>query len=116
MAKKRASPRLGEPDWYLTEWMDSLHMTQAELGRRTGWGKARCNEIYHGVTGYYRQILNEAAAALNIEPWELLMSPAEARALLRMRRDALTIAAEQRIPFTPAPPEDLPLNPKRKVR
>jgi transcriptional regulator with XRE-family HTH domain len=94
------------PDWFLVEWMQSKRMTQAELARRTGWSKATANDIYHGVTSYYRQILNEAAAALNIQPWELLMSPADANALRAMREDAIRLAAEKVTAWIPFKPDD----------
>ena len=99
--KRNPSPPSGA-DWYLSEWMNTLHVNQATLGRETGWSKATVHDIYHGITGYYRKIVNEAALALNIHPFELLMPPAEAMALRRLRDSALTIAAEERVVFTPA--------------
>lgn len=110
MPKKRTETRTIGPDWFLQEWMASKNMTQAELGRRTGWGKATANDIYHGKTEYYRAIVNEAARALEIETWELLMSPAQANRIKRWRAafeaEQLLIAAEDRAGFSPAPPED----------
>src|SRR3546814_3422518 len=76
MARKRENVTVVGPDWFLVDWMRSLHVTQAKLGRETGWSKATVNDIFHGKTSYYRQIVNEAARALNIAPWELLMHPA----------------------------------------
>ena len=81
-------------------------MTQAELARRTGWSKATANDIVHGKTSYYRQIVNEAAAALHVQPWELMMSPADANALRAMRDDAIRIAAEKNTAWVPFAPED----------
>lgn len=85
--------------------MASKNMTQAELGRRTGWSKATCNDIFHGRTDYYRQILNEAAAALNVSPFELLMHPSEANQL-RSISTAVRLAAEQRAEYRAEPPRD----------
>lgn len=69
-------------------------MSQAELARRTGWSGATVNDIVHGRTNYYREILNEAATALHVQPWELLMAPAEANNLRQLRESAIAIAAD----------------------
>lgn len=98
MPRKR-NEAINEPataDWYLVEWMGSLDVSQAKLGRLTGWSKATCNDIYSGKTGYYRRILNQAAAALNVAPFELLLPPDEAMALRRLRDSAIRIAADTR--------------------
>jgi len=105
MARKRELPAVTGPDWFLPEWMRTLRITQAALMRETGWSKATTNDIYHGKTNYYRQIVNEAARALKIEPWELLMPPDLAMQLRRLRDSALRIAAEEQIPWKGAPPE-----------
>ena len=99
MPRKTTPPRTIGPDWHLPEWMAAKRISQADLVRLTGWSKATVNDIYHGRTEYYRAVLNQLAAALNVYPWELLMSPAEAMAILNLRESALTIAAEARAPF-----------------
>ena len=71
--------------------MRSKRMTQAALGKATGWSKATVNDIYHGKTSYYRDILNEAAKALQVEPYELLMPPELANALRQQESASLTI-------------------------
>lgn len=92
MTRKRPTASQGpQPDWFLVEWMRSKRVSQAELGRRTGWSKATVNDIYHGKTSYYREILNIAAKALEIEPYELLMSPEYANALKQQRAASFTI-------------------------
>lgn len=103
MPRKASPPRAIGPDWFLSEWMAAKQVSQADLVRLTGWSKATVNDIFHGRTEYYRAILNQVAAALSVQPWELLMHPAEANAILSMRDSAIRIAAEQRAPFTPAP-------------
>lgn len=103
MPRKALAPRPTGPDWFLKPWMETLGVTQAELARRTGWSKPTTNDIFHGKTGYYRQIVNEAARALGLHPFELLMPPAEAMAIRRVRESALRIAAEARIDFLPEP-------------
>ena len=76
-------------------------MTQAELARRTGWSPATASDVVHGRTNYYRQIVNEAAAALHVQPWELMMSPADANALRAVRDYAIRIAAEKNTAWVP---------------
>lgn len=113
MPRKATPPRTVGPDWFLVDWMRSKQVTQADLVRLTGWSKATVNDIYHGRTEYYRAILNTLAGVLKIEPWEMLMHPEEANAILSMRASALRIAAEQRVPFTPAEEPQERLAPRR---
>ncbi len=112
MARKATPPREIGPDWFLHEWMKSKEMKQAELAKRTGWSKATVNDIYHGRTEYYRAILNKVAGALEIYPWELLMSPAEANRIKRWRaafeNEQQVRAAEERREFKGPQPEDDP--------
>ncbi len=72
-------------DWYLIDWLKSLQVSQAELGRRTDYPKAKVSDLVTGKQRYNRDILNDIAAALNIRPHELLMAPADAMGLRRMR-------------------------------
>lgn len=80
-------------NWYLREWMDSLGVNQAEMIRRTDWSKASASQLYNNKQDYSPKIVNEAAQALNVAPFELLMRPEEAMALRRQRDAALTIVA-----------------------
>ena len=93
MPRKAPDKQTG-PDWYLQEWMATLNMRQADLGRLAGWSKATVSDIYNGRTAFYREMLNTVAAALNVKPFELLMHPSEAMALRRMRASAFQIASE----------------------
>lgn len=86
-------------DWFLRQWMATQRTSQAELERRTGWDKRKASHLVSGKQPYKRDTLNQAAAALNIAPFELLMHPEDAFALRRLRETALTIAAEPRTPF-----------------
>lgn len=86
-------------DWYLRQWLESTHTTQAALCRATGWDKRKASFLVNGRQPYSRGDVDEAALALNIEPFELLMHPEDAFALRRMRRDAIHIAAERRNPW-----------------
>ena len=51
--------------------------------------------------------MNEAAAALGLKPFELLMHPAEA-AEMRAVRNSISLAAERRLEYKAAHPDDLP--------
>lgn len=91
-----ASP---QPDWFLRQWLDSLHITQAEFERLTGWDKRKVSFLVTGKQPYKRDELNEAARALHLDPFELLLHPEDAFALRRMRESAIRIAAETRQPW-----------------
>lgn len=117
MPRKAAPPKAVGPDWYLPEWMETLHVRQADIVAATEWPKSRVSEIVSGKTSYYREIVNELSRVLNIQPYELLMHPEQANAIKRQRADALRIAAEERQEwrgFEPErPDDDGRLRPKR---
>lgn len=75
-------------DWYLREWLQSLVVTQAELCRRTDYPKAKISDLVNGKQRYNRDVLNDVAKALNLQPFELLMHPADAMAQRRFRKAA----------------------------
>lgn len=83
------------PLWYLREWMAAKGIKrQADMADRTGWSKATMSQLYNGKQDFSPKILREAAAALEIQPFELLMHPDQAMALVRLRRDAVRIVAD----------------------
>lgn len=84
-----------EPDWHLKEWMKLRGKRQTDLVRELGWVKGRANKYFHGHHPYRREIVNELSNWLEIEPYELLMTPAEALRLRRLRDAAIEIAAAQ---------------------
>ncbi len=65
---------------------------QADLVKELGWAKGRANKFYHGFHPYRREIVNELARWLEIEPYELLMEPDEAMRLRRLRDAAMEVA------------------------
>lgn len=79
-------------NWYLREWMDLLSVNQAEMMRRCDWSKATASQLYNNKQDYNPKLVNEAAKALNVEPFELLMKPERAMALRRQREAALVLA------------------------
>jgi transcriptional regulator with XRE-family HTH domain len=89
-------------NWYLREWMESLGVKQAEMIRRTDWSKATMSQLYNNKQDYSPKIVNEAALALNVAPYELLMRPDTAMALRRLRQDALRVVEDTR-PLDPPP-------------
>lgn len=96
MGRKRIDAPSTAPnwDWFLNEWMASVGLSQTQLREITGWSKGAASEICTGKTLYSRRLLNEAANALNIHPYELLMHPDDAMALRRIRADALRIVKD----------------------
>jgi transcriptional regulator with XRE-family HTH domain len=79
-------------NWYLKEWMDLLGVIQAEMCRRTDWSKATMSQLYNNKQDYSPDLVNTAAEALNLEPFELLMRPERAMAFRRQREAALVLA------------------------
>lgn len=93
-------------DWYLAEWLDSLHIKQADLSRLTDWDKRKTSFLVSGKQPYKREDVNDAAFALNLQPFELLMPPERAMALRQLHASSLTIAAETKSPYSPEPPQE----------
>src|SRR5690348_204233 len=81
MGQRRGIPL--QINWYLREWMDMLGVKQKDMIVRTGWSKASMSQLYNNKQDYSPKIVNEAATALNVEPFELLMKPERAMALRR---------------------------------
>ena len=98
-------------DWHLREWMRHLGKKQVALVNELGWDKARANFVWHGKTPYRREIVNEIATWLGIEPYELMMTPKMAAAFKSLRRSAEQIVAEADSEFEHAP---APLADRRK--
>jgi transcriptional regulator with XRE-family HTH domain len=74
--------------------MDHLGVNQAEMVRRTDWSKATASQLYNNKQDYSPKVVNEAAKALNVAPYELLMRPETAAALRRLRQDALRVVED----------------------
>lgn len=83
------------PLWYLREWMQAKGVTkQADMMKLAGWSKATMSQLYNGKQDFSPKILKEAAHALGVQPYELLMHPDQAMAMMRLRKDALRIVAD----------------------
>jgi hypothetical protein len=83
-------------DWYLGEWLKTLQVSQAEVVRRTDYPKAKVSDLVTGKQRYNRDVLNDISNALHLQPYELLMHPADAMAQRRLKAAAQDIVA---IPF-----------------
>jgi transcriptional regulator with XRE-family HTH domain len=84
-------------NWYLREWMEATEAYrgrggQARMMKATGWSKATMSQLYNNKQDYSPEILNAAALALNVEPFELLMKPERAYAYRRQREAAVVLA------------------------
>jgi len=75
--------------------MAHFEKKQAALTNELGWNKSKANHVWHSRQEYRRETVNEVSAWLGIEPYELLMKPAEAIALRGLREMAAQIVAEQ---------------------
>lgn len=93
-------------DWYLADWLETLRIKQADLSRLTDWDKRKTSFLVSGKQPYKREDVNDAAFALNVQPFELLMPPEQAMALRRLRDSAITIAAESRSSYQAEPDDD----------
>jgi len=84
-------------NWYLREWMAARGVKkQTEMMELTGWSKATMSQLYNGKQDYSPKIIKEAADALKVSHYELLMHPDEAMALRRLRQDALRVVETTR--------------------
>jgi hypothetical protein len=92
-----------EHDWYLSAWLGDERGAQTRLSERTGWDKRKTSFLVSGKQPYDRDAVNQAAAALHIAPYELLMHPDDAMALRRLRDTAIRIAAEPSLAYNAEP-------------
>lgn len=104
MAKK--SRPVVDVGWYLPEWMDTLRVRQSDMVARAGWSKTTASLLYNRQQDYSPRLVEEASAALNVAPFELLLHPEDAMAIRRLRDSAVTIAADRHRTFTAAPVDD----------
>jgi transcriptional regulator with XRE-family HTH domain len=83
------------PNWYLQEWAAHEGKRQSDLVADLGWLKNHAHRIWHGKQPYRRDIVNQLAEWLKIEPFELLMPPERAVRLRQLEDVAFAIAAER---------------------
>ena len=84
-----ATPR---HDWYLRDWLKASGKKQEHLTTELGWNKSRASLTARGIQPYDRDDVNEIAAYLNIEPYELLMHPQDAHAIRGLLLEAAKVS------------------------
>lgn len=80
--------------WYLADWAAWRGKRQADALRELGWSRSSASDLWTGKQRYTQDHIDEAAKWLEIQPYELLLPPAEAMSLRKMREAALAIAAD----------------------
>lgn len=103
-----------EHDWYLREWIDHFGWSNVEFADKAGWAPSTVTDLTTGTTNYYRRRVIEAAQALGIAPFELMMKPEDAMALRKFRDAGSQLFGEHASTFRAMqPPEPAP-QPKPK--
>jgi transcriptional regulator with XRE-family HTH domain len=103
-------------NWYLREWMEATEAFKGRGGQErfrevTGWSKATMSQLYNNKQDYSPKLVNEAAQALSIAPYELLMHPEWAMAIRRLRQDALRVVEDSK---AMDPPEAVVTKPRKR--
>lgn len=94
-------------DWYLREWLQTLDCSITELRERTGWTHRIASQLTNRKLRWNRDHLCEAAFALHLDPWELLMHPSDAMEV-RQLRASVALAADRRLQYDAGPAEPAP--------
>ncbi len=81
--------------WYLAEHAELQGKTQADAERALGWPRGKVSALWNCKQRYNQEAVDEVAAWLKLEPYELLMSPDEAHAIKQLRTAARAIANSQ---------------------
>ena len=85
----------GDHEISRAEWAAEFGKRQTDAQRELGWPKSAASYLWNGKQRYTQDLVDEVAAWLGIQPFELLMPPREARLLRRMRETAAAIVAEE---------------------
>jgi hypothetical protein len=93
-------------DWYLREWLAALDCTVTQLRERTDWTHRIASQLVNRKLRWNRDHLAQAATALHLDAWELLMHPSDAMEVRQLRAQVLR-AAEKRTDYV-AEPASLP--------
>jgi hypothetical protein len=94
MSKEGNAKPLPAHDWYLPEWMEQYAKIQADLEQDLDWNKSKASLMMRRKQRYHRDDVNQVAAYLNLQPYELLMHPQDAMAIRQLRIDARRIAVD----------------------
>ena len=79
---------------------------QADMVSELQWSKGKANEVAQGQQ-YTQALVDVLAPWLDVEPYELLMPPALALSLRKLKESAQVIVAEQERDFRPDGLSDL---------
>jgi predicted XRE-type DNA-binding protein len=94
MAKRATDQKDFSHPWYLWEWMEQAGKKQADMVRELGWSRAKASDLMAGQQ-YNQGHIDELSSWLHVRPFELLLHPAEAMALRRLREDAARIVESE---------------------
>ena len=94
-------------DWYLKEWLDALDCSRETLRERTGWTHRINSQLVNRKLRWNRDHLSQAAIALHLDAWELLMHPSDAMEVRQLRAQVLR-AAEKRTDYVAEKADDRP--------
>jgi hypothetical protein len=106
MGKKQAS------EWFLKEHLAAKQKSNKWLEGKTGWTHRITNDLINRNIRFNSDHLAAVAEALEIEPFEIMLHPADAAEIKRIRADyyrELQAAAARRMGFDqdePAPSDD----------
>jgi len=90
------------PGWYLREWLRFKGVTQQWVADELNVQKSMVSRKTTGMTPYDREDIIAIARLLELEPFELLMAPADAMEIRQLRK-SIALAAEKRLALTPDP-------------
>lgn len=80
-----------QPDAYVEEWLAYFGKSQADVVNDLDWNKAKVSLICKGKQRYHRDDINDLAAYLHLEPFELLLPPDRAMAMRQYRASAAEV-------------------------
>ena len=81
--------------WFFAEHAETQGKTQADVERALGWPRGKVSALWNCKQRYNQEAVDEVAAWLKLEPYELLMSPDEAHAIKQLRSAARAITNSQ---------------------
>lgn len=80
----------------MREWLDTLGCTVTQLRDRTDWTHRIASQLVNRKLRWNRDHLSQAATALHLDPWELLMHPSDAMEIRQLRAQVLRAAEKRR--------------------
>lgn len=81
-------------DWYFNEWLAYFDKSQADVSGDLEWNKSKVSLFASGKQRFHRDDINDLAAYLHLEPFELLLPPDRAMAFRAFRASAEQVIKE----------------------